>query len=121
LNNDAKSPLVCFFLPLPELILDVGAVTDRARVLPCDVKLDLGAATIATIGGDAVAEVEDVILIPSDDGDQGRNTLRHDRECKSQMRSVPSFDPLASSAVPPLEIDARFDGSINAKEVTAFT
>ena len=76
---------------------------------------------MATIGGDAVADVGDVTLRPSEDGDQGRSTLRHDRECKSHMRSVPSFDPLASKAVPPQETDDNIDGSNNANEVIAFT
>ena len=117
LNNDAKSP--CAFPLLPP---DETDAEDMARA-PDDAKLVFGTAIIVVIEGDeAAAEgLEDVIFIPdSDDALHGRNTLMHDRERKSHTRNVPSFDPLASSALLPLpNEDVKVDGSNSAREVTA--
>mmetsp|Transcript_31249 Transcript_31249/g.66305 ORF Transcript_31249/g.66305 Transcript_31249/m.66305 type:complete len:93 (-) Transcript_31249:434-712(-) len=63
-------------------------------------KLDLGTAIIEEIGGDDATDEAELILTPSDDGDQGRRTFTQDREFKSQMRTVPSSEPLAKRVVP---------------------
>lgn len=124
LNIDAKSPLA--FPLLPELDLNMGVVADEADVMASvpteDVKLDLGTAMIAVMGGEGAVEEAEVIFTPSDDEDQGLNTLTQDRECRSHMRRVPSSEPLASiAAFPLLDEDTKSAGSNNARDVTAFT
>ena len=118
LNNDAKSPpLLLLLLPLLPDDDDIAS--------PEDDKLDLGTAIMEVIGGEEVLVVADaVIFIPSDDVDQGRNTLIHEREVKSQIRSVPSSDPLASSvlfALPKFDDNDKLAGSSNANDVTLLT
>lgn len=122
LNSDAKSPWTFPFLPELDLNAGVDADDEIARAPPQEVRLDLGTAIIAVMGGEEAVEEADVIFMPSEDGDQGLRTLTQDRECRSHMRRVPSSEPLASNAVfPLLEDDAKSAGSNSAKEVTAFT
>ena len=116
LNNDAKSPPPLLpLLPLP----------DDDIASPEEDKLDLGTAIMEVMGGEEVLADEDVVIfIPSDDVDQGRNTLIHEREVKSQIRSVPSSDPLASSvlfALPKFDDNDKLAGSSNANDVTLLT
>ena len=117
LNNDAKSPPPLLpLLPLPD---------DDDVASPEDDKLDLGTAIMEVIGGEELLVVADaVIFIPSEDVDHGRNTLIHEREVKSQIRSVPSSDPLASNVLfelPKFDDNDKLAGSSNANDVTLLT
>jgi hypothetical protein len=92
-------------------------------VLPVEVKLDLGTAIRHVMGGDADEADAEAMLTPSDDGDQGLNTLTHDLDRKSQIRIVPSSEPLARRGVAfkLAEEAAKSVGSSKANDRTAFT
>ena len=110
LNSDAISNA---------LILRPVEKRDGAIVKMLPVKLDFGTATIEVTGGHDVPAA----LPPSVEEDQGRKTFTLDLECKSQIRSVPSSEPVAKRGVTlPLSWnDAKSVGSNNASETTAFT